>query len=249
MITDDLLYYASKSEERWKKIKNNDDIYNSRSFLSIVLKNHNSYYDNKNLYKLINKWIDVDKIKKSGTKLRIGVVSLLSGDFYNMSEDCNNLIDYIFAYTCIPGVFSPQKIFNDMYVDGGIRNITPLKEAIQNETVDEIYVLLTNRIKLQENGEIDVINIPICIKDLTSKYLGTPEIIKVISRAVDIMCTEILINDINITSKKNKESIVNKKYRNVPIYIISPKMRNPCSAALPFLSNQTISVLLRTVNC
>jgi len=72
-------------------------------------------------------------------------------------------------------------------------------------------------------GEIDVINIPICIKDLTSKFLGTPEIIKVISRAVDIMCTEILINDINITSKKNKESIVNKKYRNVPIYIISPK--------------------------
>ncbi|MCZ2224553.1 MAG: patatin-like phospholipase family protein [Chitinophagales bacterium] len=139
-----------------------------------------SFYDSSPLKHTIEKNIDLKKLKFSNIDVCIGSVSLNSGEYYVCNKFNNNFIKHLLASCSIPGIFSPIEIDNNLWIDGGLRSITPLQAAI-DYGADEIDVILTspekNIAKVKKNAiqilirSVDIILDSIIENDLRKAYI------------------------------------------------------------------------------
>lgn len=197
----------------WQDIRSAGDIYTERligllgGFLGA-----DSIYINGPLAEKIKKHVDPEKIRAGKRKLRIGVVSLQGGEFQVITEDSPNLAEWILASASIPVFFPPVNIGDEQFVDGGVRNITPLKAAL-DEKPDGCLVVLASSLKLEKQN-----------KPLNG-------VVEIGLRALEIMTDEILREDIETAKWINdilEAGIVPKHrlfrgYRLVPIHVLGPK--------------------------
>ncbi|PJA30326.1 MAG: hypothetical protein CO189_00255 [candidate division Zixibacteria bacterium CG_4_9_14_3_um_filter_46_8] len=162
-----------------------------------------SLYDNTPLKNLIDRYIDQAKIISSGRRLRVGAVSLYDGAIHSIPESHPNLKMAILASTAIPLAFSPINISDDLMsmVDGGVRDVTPLKEAI-DLGADEIYVILCS---------------PSELKKTKRDYANSLEIVL---RTLDILTNEIYRNDIRTCLRYNSRP----DKRTIDLKIIQPQV-------------------------
>jgi len=109
----------------------------------------------------------------------------------------------ILASTAIPLAFSPINISDDLMsmVDGGVRDVTPLKEAI-DLGADEIYVILCS---------------PSELKKTKRDYANSLEIVL---RTLDILTNEIYRNDIRTCLRYNSRP----DKRTIDLKIIQPQV-------------------------
>ncbi|MEW6686929.1 MAG: patatin-like phospholipase family protein [Candidatus Edwardsbacteria bacterium] len=206
-------------KDLWLNIKKNSDIYTHHFggwLFSLIGKD--SLYSNEPLWKLIDKYIDPKKIENSGKELRIGVVSLYTGEYYSINgrgEVPSPLLKkMILASTTIPIAFSPVSVtfhsreVDETMVDGGVRNITPLKEAI-DLGAEEIFIILASPPKINPGKK---------------KYKS---LIKIGIRTLDILLNEIFINDLEIMQKKNElvtsGADVLGKWRYISFKLVQPE--------------------------
>jgi len=119
----------------WTGLKNADDIYKKRggTFLSIIT-GQPSLYNTDPLKGLLKAAIDEAKIKASGKKLRIRVVNITNGQAITVAENASNIADWVYASCAMPFVFPPQPSkslagVEEQWVDGGVRDVTPLDVA------------------------------------------------------------------------------------------------------------------------
>lgn len=96
-----------------------------------------------------------ERVASSGVRLRICFVDLNSGDLRYMREDGvivdnddrpidnqrRDLTLGVWASCALPGVFRPVKIGNEVYVDGGVRQNTPVEMAVRNLGAVKPYVI------------------------------------------------------------------------------------------------------------
>lgn len=77
----------------------------------------------------------------------VGVVDLASGRYFDMAyeeghilstEDCR----MIYASAAVPAMFDPMRAENGLFVDGGVRNITPLAWTCRQEP-DQVVIITT----------------------------------------------------------------------------------------------------------
>jgi NTE family protein len=163
----------------WFGLKENDDVYFER-FPGLVAKllgaifKADSLYSNKPLWKLIQKHVDPAKLQSSGRILRIGVVGLMSGDFYTVDGNYPPIREMVRASASIPVYFNPVEVGNykanqkDWFVDGGVRDVTPLgaafdalrelKNASGEDDVDTIYLILASPLRSEKIIDYDQID-------------------------------------------------------------------------------------------
>ncbi len=185
----------SKLLEIWQGINSDRDIY-MKKFLGILggLFGSQSMYSNKPRWRKIDKYVDPDKIKKSGKELRIGTVSLQTGKYISVDQNHEDLKKWILASTAIPIAFRPPLINNEQIVDGGIRDITPLSTAIDLEA-EEIIVILSSPTTISYTPEH--------YKNLI--YIGI--------KSLEIILAEIYENDLKVAEKVNKTVRLWKKVK------------------------------------
>jgi NTE family protein len=108
------------------------DIYRSR-FLGVLgaFLFHDSIYDPTPLRDKIAQRIDPARLRASGTALRIGSVCLEDGRYRSVTQHEPHIRDFIYASASLPVLWPPVEIEGKHWVDGGVRNITPLRDAIQ----------------------------------------------------------------------------------------------------------------------
>lgn len=95
------------------------------------------------LKNILDKHLDENKLKNSGVKLKIGAASLTTGEYKVVTEKTKNISDWVLASSSMPLIFNPTEIDGEMYVDGGIRNITPLSDII-DLGLNEIDIVLAD---------------------------------------------------------------------------------------------------------
>lgn len=190
----------------WRGIKGNSDIYRKNWFRPCKL--YRSIYDNKPLKRKINHYVDTEKLKHSPIELKIGVVQLQSGGYEIVDRFHSDYKSMLLASTAIPVVFPAVSWQNNQYVDGGVKNIAPLKAAI-NAGCDQIYILHCYAMEIVEDEwEFrDLINIGI--------------------RSFAIMYNEVLRNDIEVCEEINKavkakKVLPEKKYRLIELILVAP---------------------------
>jgi NTE family protein len=109
------------------------------SALKILFRGARSFYGNEPLQKLIVQEMEPDKIKAD---LRIGAVSLQSGEYVIFKPGGPNLSEAILASTVMPIIWTPVDIsptYRSM-VDGGVRNASPLGDVLDTDP-DEIVII------------------------------------------------------------------------------------------------------------
>jgi NTE family protein len=100
-----------------------------------------SIYDSTPLLRLIEGQVRDDAARQSGRELRFGAVAYGSGMYVEATQNSTNIARWVAASAALPPFFAPQSINNDLWMDGAVRCVAPLKGAI-DWGADEIDVIL-----------------------------------------------------------------------------------------------------------
>jgi NTE family protein len=143
------------------------------------------FYDPSPLINLIRGYISLDKIRQSGKQVSVGTVSLSSGKYTIFNQISDNFIDAVIASALFPGMFPPIKIGNELWMDGGTKQISPIDIAIKMGAND-IYTIVTSP------------------ETRLSKFIDNPTAIDSLKRAIDLSTEKIMSNDIEKAQMHNK---------------------------------------------
>jgi NTE family protein len=176
-------------------------------FIFVIFPNIKSINTFSGLKKILNKNFDQQSLRKSKVDLYVGTVDLKSSVLTYHAKDGITVND-ILASCTIPVFFPPVKQESKhkelLSVDGGVRDIAPMRIAIKKGAT-EIYLV-------------------IC--DLLRPYPSLTKmknLLDVLNRTLAIMSHEIVINDIEAAVKKN-ELAEKSRYKKITLYVIEPDM-------------------------
>ena len=205
-------------ESLWRNITGNSDIYRKNWLRPCKLRR--SLYDNKPLKRKIDKYVDTEKLKMSPLELQIGVSQLQNGEYSIVNKFHSDYKSMLLASTAIPVVFPAVSWQGHEYVDGGVRNVAPLKAAIDFGCT-KIYILHCHSLEMvaEEKKFNNLVDIGI--------------------RSFVIMFNENLKNDIETCKKINqavrsKTAPAEKNYRIVDLILIEPPVDQQFGFELDF---------------
>ncbi|WP_232494711.1 patatin-like phospholipase family protein [Novosphingobium kaempferiae] len=116
----------------WESLKNDRDIYKERSGVIGAAFGEKALYNASPLRKLLKDFADPAKLAASGIDLRLGVVSLQSGEFRTIDQSVPDIHNWVYASCAMPVFFDPlQTSDKQQWVDGGVRDVTPLGAALE----------------------------------------------------------------------------------------------------------------------
>jgi NTE family protein len=176
---------AKQMEDLWLSL-NTDKIYTRwKPFGRFHVLWMSSFYNSQPLMDLIREHIKLDKIRTSGKQVDVGATSLSTGKYYVSSQRDDDFIEFVIGSSAFPGLLCPIKIRDQLWMDGGCQELSPVRAAIEAGAT-----------------EIDVITTS---PDITNKeILHKPSIVDIFKRTVDLSTDRILDNDINSVLIHNK---------------------------------------------
>jgi predicted acylesterase/phospholipase RssA len=144
-----------------------------------------SFLNSRPLHELVRTRLDSKRVRASGKKLRVGAVSLTTGQYRVFNETHVPLADAVLASAAFPGFLSPIHSAHELWTDGGVQQITPLKAAIEAGAT-EIDVVITEP------------------RSVSLKFEREPEALDVILRSLEIMANRIAWVDVDYALKINQ---------------------------------------------
>jgi NTE family protein len=121
----------------WTAIRGNGDIYKKNPLGAAgALFGADSLFDAKKLKTKLNRYADPARLAASGKTLRVGVVNLATGLYQDVDGSAPNIGEWVYASCAQPPYFAPLETrsatgVREQWVDGGVRNVTPLSSAMK----------------------------------------------------------------------------------------------------------------------
>ncbi|MFL6756552.1 MAG: patatin-like phospholipase family protein [Sphingomicrobium sp.] len=121
----------------WSRLRKNSDIYEKRPLgVASALLGSKSIYKAGGLKRMLEDTADDDRLRATGKKLRLGVVNLGTGLFRTIDETVPGIHNWVYASCAMPVFFEPLKTraadgTEEQWVDGGVRDVTPLGSAME----------------------------------------------------------------------------------------------------------------------
>lgn len=143
-----------------------------------------SFYNSAPLRKLIDTHVSPLRLIGSCRETRFGAVAYGSGEYREVTQDTPNLNAWIAASAAFPPMLTPSDIAGDVWMDGGVRCITPLQGAI-DWGAEEIDVILAS---------------PRATQPASTKKLSA---IDVALRAIELQGDELFVRDIKACTQYN----------------------------------------------
>lgn len=166
-----------------------------------------SLYNSRPLLNWIKEELDMSKILSSGKLAAVGAVSLTSGRYKVFHQDYPEFPKAVAASSSYPGMLIPIELEGELWSDGGIKEITPLKAAIDLGAT-EVDIIVTS-------PEYD-----------SKPFPQKPNAINVLMRTIDLMSDEIISNDLKKSIMYNDLVLVGKARdkRYIKFNIIRPEL-------------------------
>lgn len=204
------LHGIDRLEQEWRSIKSQDDIITLK--FPLTLPWSTGLYSMRPLRERIERMIG-----EATAPLAEGVVcycDMLEGSVkYDTTYHWESIRKTTEASACIPVA---MELVDGRYADGGLREQTPLRIAI-DEGADEIIVVLCNPLTT---------NLGVMWEPKFPKLLSTA------MRAADVMSHEIFLNDMKVCRMKNRVA----GYRQIKLTVIAPE--RPLKDTLDFSSER-----------
>lgn len=189
----------AETEAMWRSIRCREDVFSDNLFLYIkALFGSNSIWSSKPLKKKIEKII---RGRSAKIPYWVNYVDLRSGKLMRQfSQNDNAFADAVLASASIPIITAPVKGY---MVDGGIRENTPLKWAI-DQGADRIFVFLSSP------------------RDEQMNQISAPRgLINIAARCVSILSDEATWDDIRMCQKYNERGWGRK----IELHWLAPDVR------------------------
>src|SRR5216683_2914720 len=144
-----------------------------------------SVFNSKPLQNIVRTKLDPVKIKTSGHKLRIGACGLDTGEYRLFDENYDKIQEAVLASAAFPAMLLPIQLEGQLWTDGGVKSVTPIKAAI--------------------DAGATFIDVVMCSppNDASSKFMAKTNAIAVAQRAIDLMGDQIEDNDLKICNLVN----------------------------------------------
>lgn len=172
-----------------------------------------SVYNTKPLETWVHSELDVNLVRESGRQLRVGAVSWDSGEYRVVDQDDPELHKWVLASASFPTFFKPVKIAGEEWADGGLRNVTPLGEAIRAGAT-EIDVILTNNPDLVEPWHPE--------KKFLWWTMRRRSFVWRVLRAIELLSNEVVLGDLKECGLKNDIAKLGGPYKDVKIRVVYP---------------------------
>lgn len=162
-------------------------------------------YNTKPLQDWVKRDVHPEALKASGKQLLVGATCLDTGMYKVVREDTPDLWKWVYASAAFPLFFQEALLEGQLWVDGGARNVTPLGDVIR-QGADEIDIIMTSN--------------PNKIKHWNHKG---KKIWQKAFRLLEILMSEITLNDIQTAGLKNDLARLGAGYKEVKIRLIYPE--------------------------
>ncbi len=148
-----LLYYQgdfNSMKNLWMEVKNSD-VYRARWNPFSLFNDNASLNDSAPLRNLINRFVDMDKIKANNRPFTIMITNLTKMephyvDIRDLSRE--EIVNHLLASASPPILFQPVKMNNNLFVDAGILTNFGITKAI-NDGCDTIICMTPTNYKAQ----------------------------------------------------------------------------------------------------
>jgi NTE family protein len=164
-----------------------------------------SVYDSSPLISLVKDNLSLDRLVNNGRILAVGAVCLDTGEHRFARETDPNFQDWVLASSSFPVFLRPIEIEGKLWSDGGIKNVTPLGEAIRLGA-DEIDVIMCTNMFMRKEWD-------------SQKKRAIPD---QVTRAIDLMSDQIVANDIELCGLKNDLAITDPRFKKVKVRVVMP---------------------------
>lgn len=164
-----------------------------------------SMLDSSPLHKMARSTLDPQAIRTSGRALRVGATSLNTGKYRLFDESYHDVVGAVLASSAFPSMLLPVELDGELWTDGGIREVTPLKAAVEAGATD-----------------VDVV---MTFPPFTPPgFPSSPSAVDVALRSIEIMSDSIVENDLGRALAYNRyaESGLMPGRRSVNIRVIRP---------------------------
>ncbi len=198
-------------KKAWLNIKGTHSIYHLNYWGIGGLLFGNSLYRPSGLKNLIKKYVDSQRLANSSSLVKISTVALETGELLYVNnqnpEFRPHLLEFILASASIPPFFPPVVVNDKHWYDGGLRDITPLKAAF-NENPEEIIIILTHPIDFTYRPVLPC-----------NQYRG---VVNICLRTINILLNEIAAGDLELVLNRtsNYHQLLSKE--KIPIRLIAP---------------------------
>lgn len=169
--------------DEWLRLRGNRDIYRDKP-LGLIggLLGADSLYDTTPIRARLRSFADERRLRATGCKLLLGVVSLSTGEYRSIDETTPNIADWVYASSAMPVFFPPLTTraadgTEEQWVDGGVRNVTPLAAALD----------------WNPRGVLVVMTSPMPTEPERSRRYGN--LVSIALRSVAILQSEVVRND------------------------------------------------------
>lgn len=197
---------AEKLKEHWMNTKDSDVKKRWFPFGKIHALWEQAAFNSEPLWEMIFNHFDLEKAKSTKKVLLVGAVSLNSGQYKSFDLSHPQIIEAVIGSSAFPGMLLPVEIDGEFFVDGGIKNVSPLREAIDAGA-----------------DHIDIINtLPRISPKSTNDFKN---VLQIAPRALGLSNDEILKTDLEILEYVNKLVEAGKckpHHRKITYRIIEP---------------------------
>ena len=145
-----------------------------------LMSRFNGLLDNSPIQNLIRQNVDLEALKTGPVSLKVGAVDIIEGDMRYADAHDPHFLDYIFASSSLPFLMAAVQIGGDhrrAFLDGGLREVAPLRVAIEDGAVEIACVAChSKRIYNEKFNYHNLLNLADRVKDITVNQLVNNDI-------------------------------------------------------------------------
>ncbi|GAB3948537.1 hypothetical protein GCM10028805_23180 [Spirosoma harenae] len=188
--------YAESGQINWEKVGKQliefwirnitkpDDVAVIRSRFRMgyntIMSRFDGLLDNSPIQNLIRNHVDLEAIKNGPVKLKVGAVDIIQGDMVYADAHDPNFLDYVYASSSLPFLMPAIQIGGDhrrAFLDGGLREVAPLRVAIEDGATDIACIAChARKIYNEKFNYRNLLNLMDRVKDITVNQLVNNDI-------------------------------------------------------------------------
>lgn len=166
----------------WSDLTGNSSIYKGRGgTIWPIISGKNSLYNPAPLKRLLGEMYDDDAIRATGKALRMAAVNIATGELRIIDESTDNLADWVYASSAQPPFFPPFETRgpdgkSEKWVDGGVRDITPLSAALKERPRAVLVVRAEAPLGPVPKGYDSILEIGLQSVELLTREVGNNDV-------------------------------------------------------------------------
>ena len=174
------------------------------------------------LHQLIRKHVHDEYLTTTTAKIKVGAVNIESGEIKYVSPQDSHFLDFVYASSSIPMLMPAVYIDQDFYLDGGLREVAPIRKAIEDGATEIVLIACHSPLLYQPEG------------------LNARNLITLIERVRDITVNQIVNSNIAWAESYVDRSILRGK----PMKLTVVRPSSPLVLDLQHFTSDDISRLI-----